>query len=106
MAFVLELFEGRQLDFSIDIELLYDLMDNMIANDEIKVDVEIHDNIKDLYININDLPKILEKLEFTIIPKIQHGKHILTLFAPPPIRMQAVKIKENQPFVRSSSSGL
>lgn len=104
MALILELWENRQLDFSIDPEDLCDLLDQMAGDGEITVKYP-DDGHNDPTIRISDFPAILEKLKFTLIPEIKQDKILLSLFAPKPIKMTIKQKKENQPHVRSSSSG-
>ncbi len=104
MAFIVELFPDRQLDFSIDPERLCDLLDQMVGDGEI--DIDYPDNGQnDPVILISDLPAILERLKFTLLPEIKRDKLLISLFAPQPIRMEMVPKKEIQPHVASSSSG-
>ena len=102
MAFIIELFENRQLNFTVDSELLCDLLDQMVGDGEITVDYIRGENP---IIRLEDFPAILEKLKFTLIPEIKHNKILISLFAPDPIRMEIVERKANQFHVRSSSSG-
>ncbi len=105
MAFIIEeLYENRQLDFSIDPELLCNLLDQMIGDGEIEI-IYNDDNNYEPAIHISDFPIILERLKFTLIPEISHNRLKVSLFAPQPIRMEIVNKKEIQPHVTSSSSG-
>ncbi len=116
MAFIIEeLYSDRQLDFSIDPELLCDLLDQMSADDEIEIMYDDDDKIEIMYddddnynptILVSDIPAILERLKFTLIPEITSKEKLkISLFAPQPIRMEIVKKEEIQSYVTSSSSG-
>ncbi len=107
MAFIIEeLFRDRQLDFSVDPELLCDLLDQMSSDGEIIISYEdTNSDLNEPVIKISDFPAILEKLKFTLIPEIKHDTLKISLFAPQPIRMEMNYKKENQPHVASSSSG-
>jgi len=105
MAFIVEVYPNHQLDFSIDPERLCDLLDQMVADGEVNIIYNDDDNEYEPAIEICELPAILERLKFTLLPEKKHGELLLSLFAPQPIRMKIVKRKEIQPHVTSSSSG-
>jgi len=103
MALILELFKDHQLDFSIDHHALVSILDEMIKDEELEFRVNDDHNYEP-YFYLEDFPKILEKLKFTLIPEIRNERILLSLFCPSAIKMHARLKKENQPYTRSSSS--